>query len=261
MPHDEFTRFICTYRIVFGLCFVLACFAPSAASSLDTIDADARLPPGPEPFVAEYDVQTNGLTVGTVTVSLSRDGEGTYLLRQESTSRGLGGFVASSSRTETSRWKLFEGRIRALEYDSKLDGGDDEENAHLRFDWAVGRVRSVGDGAAWEIAIAPGVVDPLLMQMAMAIDLAGGKEHLVYQVPRQGRIKTFVFNRVGEETVSLQTGSFRTMKVIREDDRRDHTVIWSAPDLGYLAVRIWKERAWNVDMNVQLRKLDRPARK
>ena len=110
------------------------------------------------------------------------------------------------------------------------------------------------------IKLTPELVDPLLMQMALAIDLAGGQERLAYRVPRQGRIKTYVFERAGEETIVLEAGSFRTQKLVRVDDEIDRSVIWSAPDLGYLAVRISKERAWNVDTDVRLRKLERPAR-
>ena len=94
----------------------------------------------------------------------------------------------------------------------------------------------------------------------LAIDLAGGQERLAYRVPRQGRIRTYVFERAGEETIVLEAGSFRTQKLVRVDDEIDRSVIWSAPDLGYLAVRISKERAWNVDTDVRLRKLERPAR-
>ena len=247
-------------RIVLGLCLAVVVVALSTASSSDSISVLAVDAANPVPFVAEYDVRANGLIVGTSTVSLSGEAGGTYLLTQKSTSRGLGALLAQRTRTETSRWRLVGGRIQALEYRSRLAGGDDEENAHLLFDWSHGRARNVVGGEHWEVELTPGMVDPLLMQMALAIDLAGGQERLAYRVPRQGRIKTYVFARAGEETIVLEAGSFRTQKLVRADDEIDRSVIWSAPDLGYLAVRISKERAWNVDTDIRLRKLERPAR-
>ena len=247
-------------RIVLALCLAVVVIARSAASSSDSVSVPAADSANPVPFVATYDVRANGLIVGTSTVSLSGEAGDTYLLTQKSTSRGLGALLAQRMRTETSRWRLVGGRIQAMEYRSQLAGGDDEENAHLLFDWSHGRARNIGGGEHWEVELTPGMVDPLLMQMAMAIDLAGGQEHLAYRVPRQGRIKTYVFERAGEETIVLEAGSFRTQKLMRADDEIDRTVIWSAPDLGYLAVRISKERAWNVDTDVRLRKLERPAR-
>ena len=233
---------------------------PRAATSSDSISDPSAAFATPVPFVATYDVRANGLIVGTSTVSLSRESHDTYLLTQKSTSRGLGPLLTQRTRTETSRWRLVVGRIQALEYRSRLAGGDDEENAHLLFDWSRGRARNIGNGEHWEVELSPGMVDPLLMQMAIAIDLAAGRRRLAYRVPRQGRIKTYVFERAGEEIVVLEAGSFRTQKLVRADDEIDRTVIWGAPDLGYLAVRIAKERAWNVDTDILLRKLERPAR-
>ena len=247
-------------RFFLGLCLAVVVIARSPTSSSDSISVLAAVSANPVPFVATYDVRTNGLIVATSTVSLSGDANGTYLLTQKSTSRGFGALLAQRMRTETSRWRLVGGRVQAMEYRSQLADGDDEENAHLLFDWSHRRARNIGGGEHWEVELTPGMVDPLLMQMAMAIDLAAGQERLAYRVPRQGRIKTYVFERAGEETVVVAAGSFRTQKLTRADDEIDRTVIWSAPDLGYLAVRISKERTWNVDTDVRLRKLERPAR-
>jgi hypothetical protein len=98
------------------------------------------------------------------------------------------------------------------------------------------------------------------MQLVLRLDLQAGRDSLAYRVPRQGRIKTYTFERTGEESLELDTGRFRTLKVERTDDDRDRTSIWSAPEVRFLAVRILKERDWDVDTDVVLRSVDFPSR-
>jgi hypothetical protein len=234
--------------------------APLAAQPIDSEPLGDGSEIQLEPFEAVYDVKTNGLTVGTLTVTLERREGRDWLLKQESASRGLGSLFAASPRIESSRLRLSNGEIQVLEYRSRKKGGDAEENARLVFDWEKGYVKSLGAGPHWEIPVTRGIVDPLVMQLVMRLDLQTGRDPLAYRVPRQGRIKTYTFERTAEESLELDAGRLQTLKVERTDDDRDRTSIWSAPDLRFFAVRILKERDWDVDTDVVLRSVDFPAR-
>ena len=86
--------------------------------------------PYPE-FVAQYDAMANGFGIGSVTISLRRNGNDKYLYQQESHSSGIAALFGDNKSIESSLWQLDDGRIKVLEYTSQHKGGDDDDNEHL----------------------------------------------------------------------------------------------------------------------------------
>ncbi|VAW78494.1 hypothetical protein MNBD_GAMMA13-1596 [hydrothermal vent metagenome] len=211
--------------------------------------------PYPE-FVAEYDAKANGFNVGSVTLSLKRDGHDKYLYQQESSSSGIATLLGNGDSLESSRWQLNDGHIRVLEYRSQRKGGDDDDNSHLLYDWDNSTVKNTGAGEHWEISLPDGALDRLVMQLAMLFDLRDGQTKFAYQVPRQGHIKTYRFILLGEEEIELTSGAYKTLKVGRTDDNRDHSWVWSAPELDYFPVRFLKKKRSGLKIELTLRKLD-----
>jgi hypothetical protein len=212
-------------------------------------------PPYPE-FVALYDAKANGFDIGTVTISLMRENAGRYLYQQESTSSGIAALFRSDKSVESSRWRLQDGRIRVLDYRSQHEGGDDDDNAHLVFDWENSKVKNIGAGEHWEIELPAGAVDRLVMQLAMLLELRDGTTRFEYQVPHQGRIKRYRFELLGEDKIELTSGVYRTLKVGRTDDDKDQSWVWSAPELDYFPVRFLKKKKSGIKIELVLRKLD-----
>jgi len=94
------------------------------------------------------------------------------------------------------------------------------------------------------------------MQLAMLFDVRDGKTELTYRVPRQGRIKIYEFGLVGEETIDLESGSYRTLKIQRKNEDRDKSMVWIAPELDYFPVRFLKHKKSGVKIELVLRKLE-----
>lgn len=211
--------------------------------------------PYPE-FIAEYDASVNGIGIGTVTVSLKRDGEGRYVYRQESESKGLVSLFTGADSLEVSHWELRDGQVAPQEYRSQRKGGDDDDNEHLLFDWENGRVRNIGAGEHWAIDLPAGTVDRLVMQLAMLLDLRDGKKEFVYRIPREGRLKEYRFALMGEDRIELTAGVYRTLKVMRTNDDNDRNLVWSAPELDYFPVRFLKHKKNGLKITLALRKLD-----
>ena len=93
------------------------------------------------------------------------------------------------------------------------------------------------------------------MQLAMLFDLRNGATVFKYRVPRQGRIKHYDFALVGEESIELDLGSYRTLKAERTNEDRDRSWVWSAPDLDYFPVRFLKRKKSGIKFELVLRKL------
>ncbi len=207
-------------------------------------------------FVASYDANVNGLGIGTVQVSLTHEGGNEYLYRQETVSTGIAALLGNHNSTQSSRWHYQDNRIQVIDYRSRRRGGDDDDNEHLSFDWKTLSVTNTGAGQHWEIPLSEGAVDRLVMQLAMLLDLRDGKTAFSYKVPRQGRIKTYKFGLVGEETLDLESGRYRTLKVERTNEDKDRSWVWSAPELNYFPVRFLKHKRSGVKIELVLRKLE-----
>ena len=211
--------------------------------------------PYPE-FVAQYDAMANGFGIGGVTISLRRNGKDKYLYQQESHSSGIAALFGDNKSIESSLWQLDDGRIKVLEYQSQHKGGDDDDNEHLLFDWDNTTVRNIGAGEHWEIPLPANTLDRLVMQLAMLFELRNGKTEFNYQVPRQGRIKNYSFELLGEDEIELTSGMYKTLKVGRTNDDRDQSWVWSAPELDYFPIRFLKKKQSGIKIELVLRKLD-----
>lgn len=227
----------------------------AAAAALTSAWADPSVPV----FSAEYDVRINGLSVAEAQFSLSpTDKSNQYVYRQSSRSTGLAALFGRQSVKETSRWELTDQGIRPLEYRYQREGGeDDDRNVELRFDWAHHQVENRIEGQPWTMDIPDGTLDKLLVQVAMLIDLRAGQSEFTYPVADGGRLKHYRFAVIGEESLKLADGEYRTIKLQRTDDNRDTTYIWAAPDLNYIPVRFLKVKKSGIKYEMRLREFSR----
>lgn len=211
--------------------------------------------PYPE-FVADYIVRVNGIKVGEATFSLKRTGADEYLYQQQSKSTGVAALLSKDMSSQSSRWRYVKGEIQALEFRSKRKKGDDDDNAHLFFDWNQQRVENRGAGEHWNLEAPTGTLDSLLMQMAMLFDLRDGKTQLEYSVATRGRIKKYRFDVTGRETIKLPFGSYEAIRAERRDDKKDKSLVWGAPELDYFPVRFIKQKKAGIKVEILLQKLD-----
>lgn len=112
--------------------------------------------------------------------------------------------------------------------------------AQLRFDWDAGYVTTDIDDKPWRMAIEPGIHDKLSYQLQMPADIAAGKSTLSYQVADGGQMQTYRFNVTEEDLVDTPAGQFKAIRVERDrgENAGRETLIWFAPELDYLVVRL-----------------------
>ncbi len=207
-------------------------------------------------FVADYIVRVNGIKVGEATFSLEHGEAGEYLYRQRSKSTGVAALFGSDTSTQSSRWRYVDGNIQPIEFRSERKEGDEDDNAHLLFNWQELRVENRGAGEHWNIEIPEGTLDSLVMQMAMLFDFREGKTRLEYPVATRGRIKHYVFEVTGKETVELPFGKYEAIRAERRDDKKDKSLVWGAPALDYFPVRFLKQKKAGVEVEILLQKLN-----
>lgn len=211
--------------------------------------------PYPE-FTASYDVRINGIKVGYANFNLKHLQADEYLYHSEAGTTGMVKLLGADTSTESSRWRYVDKRVQVLEYKAQREKGDDDDNANLVFDWQKLSVANRGAGDHWEIAMPEGTLDPMVMQLAMLFDLRDGLRVFKYPVAVRGRIKHYHFEVAGSDMTTLPFGNYRTVKLARQDDKRDQSWVWSAPELDYFPVRFVKQKGSGVKTEILLRELN-----
>jgi len=215
--------------------------------------------PYPE-FTARYEVRLNGIKAGIATFSLVHEQANQYLYKSESTTTGVASLFGPDTATEYSRWRFVDSQVQPVEYRSRRDDGDDDDNVHLFFHWDTMQVENRGAGEHWNIAMPEGTLDEMVMQLAMLFELREGKRVFKYPVAVRGRIKRYHFEVLGEDTTQLEFGTYTTIKLERKDDDRDKSWVWSAPELNYFPVRFLKKKKSGLKTDILLHELQfKPA--
>ena len=165
---------------------------------------------------------------------------GRFLYEMASRPRGLLALFRRDTLTERSLWERGpDGAPRPLRYE-RIQTGSRERRARLVFTWSPdgsGRVRNEVAGRPWAMAVPPGTLDRLLVQIALRRDLAAGREPLEYPIADGGKLKRYRFAVLGRETVTTSAGRFETVKIQRLRRKgKPPLYFWLAPGLDYLLV-------------------------
>lgn len=192
------------------------------------------------PFHAEYVALRNGEALGTTTLALSENHDGTWTLRSET--RGTSGLakLAGVHIVETSRFRWHDGRPEAIEYSYKQDSAIKNRTRHASF--ANGQVQVEEGGETFHYAIVPGLVDRHAVTLAIAMDLKHNAKTFDYKVAVRDHIEDMRYERGGNESLDVPAGKFDTVLMRRVGepgaDRKRVARSWFAEKLGWLPVEI-----------------------
>ncbi|WP_409522594.1 DUF3108 domain-containing protein [Nitrincola sp. MINF-07-Sa-05] len=145
-----------------------------------------------------------------------------------------------ASIREVSQFAVDDGLLKPLKYDYQRRVMGKNREASLSFDWENDSVTTDIENQPWRMTISPGVQDKLSYQLQMRMDLAAGKEELVYEVADGGRLQEYRFRVIGEEVIDTPLGQLKAIKVERDrgEGANRETYIWFAPELDYMVIRI-----------------------
>ncbi len=224
-----------------------------ALSSLQVLPASNRPPEQTQilkPFVATYMVTALGLEGINVTNSLSIDNPGesrqAYHFKSYSMPVGLLAFKKDETRNEQSEGFILDGLIRPLKYSFlQIRNNRTRRNVELIFNWDKKEVTNYHKhkNSKWVMDIPENTVDKLSYQLAMMLELSGHPDKTFHlNIADGGKIKEYDFTIEGEERVYTSMGSYKTIKVYHHRYNKEKNIIlWCAPKLGYLPVKIVQE--------------------
>lgn len=217
-----------------------------AASAL--LAASASFPAAAvEAFSADYLANYMGIVgAGKMTLAPAGAGKWEYTLNIRSSGASLTQSTVFEDRN--GQWRPLSSNDSSLLLIKKV-------NKKTTYDWAKGEARWSGDvkaDRAGPVALKAGDMDGMLINLAIARDVAAGKP-LNYRMVEDGRAKQLSYEVAGKETISVQGKQQQATKVIRNDGNKQ-TLAWVVPGLPVPA-RILQRKNGRDEMDLTLQSL------
>jgi hypothetical protein len=188
------------------------------------------------PFEASFSASIEqGITLSGSARRILRDqNNGVWLYRTSVKS-----FIADIEESVVLKWQ--DGQVIPLRYRYKLSGlliRDREET--IDFDWkqnlATGRYKD----KAFEVALSPGLLDPLGYQLQLHQDIKAGKREMEYLYVRHGRVAKEQFAVINEGLIETLQGEMNALTVekLRGEGAKRETLMWFAPKFDHMLVQL-----------------------
>ena len=132
--------------------------------------------------------------------------------------------------------------------------------ASIDFDWAKQSATTVVKDTPWKMQVPVGTQDKLSYQLQLRLDLLAGKTDMTYAVADGGKLKEYRFKVTGEEQIDTPYGRYNAVRVMRDrgEDADRETLIWLAPELDYLIVRLEQTESDGKTYALLLKNLETP---
>lgn len=187
-----------------------------------------------EPFTAQYQASYLGMQA-----------TGSMTLASEGANRWKYSLNISNQLANLSQNTVFEehqGQLRPLSNSDRATALVKKKSVDAKYDWASGQATWTGDvkpERRGPVQLQPGDMDALLINLAVARDLAAGKP-LVYRMVDEGRVKSLRWDVIGKEQITVAGSSKEATKVVRRDDKRE-TTAWIVPGMPVPARIVQRE--------------------
>lgn len=203
---------------------------------------------GLQPFTATYDASYMGMhTTGTMTLARSGDDRWTYSFRIDSPIAKL---------EQVTVFEADAGRWRPLSNSDSSTFLIKKSTKRATYDWAAGEARwsgDVKDDRQGPIPLRPGDLDAMLLNLAIARDVAAGKP-LDYRMVDSGKATRMRYEVVGTDTVSIGGQQREATKVSRTSGDKEQ-VLWVVEGLP-VPTRILQRKDGSNEMDLRLKAID-----
>lgn len=187
-----------------------------------------------EPFTANYQASYMGMQAN-----------GVMTLASESGNRWRYSMQIKNQLADLSQSTVFEeqaGKLRPLTSHDRSVLLVKRKQVDARYDWNTNQATWTGDVKAdrsGPIRLRTGDMDALLINLAIARDLADGKP-LTYRMVDDGRIKPMTYRVVGKENITVAGKSQEATKVSRVDGNKEQ-IAWIVPGMPVPARLLQRE--------------------
>ncbi len=198
------------------------------------------------PFTAVYKVSRNNTDIGVRTHRLTQHSDH-YIYQADMHATGFASLFKSGEVIEVSQWQLRSDQIVPIRYEYR-DSDNEKRHAELNFNWQTNSVTNRVGKKPWKMSIPDGTQDKFSYMLALMQDLQHGKKKAEYKIADGGRLKTYQFKVLNNETINTPIGELNTIKLqrVRTGKKNRITYLWVSPEKHYLPVKIERHKDDNV---------------
>ncbi|MGA9853670.1 MAG: DUF3108 domain-containing protein [Gammaproteobacteria bacterium] len=190
-------------------------------------------------YQASYSVGLGSLQALNAHFTLTRNPDGTYTYQSVTKTAGLVALFRNDVVTETSHFKVMDGKLQPLQYTYEHTGKNKEDKENIQFDWVKDVAVSNEDGKQHTLPIKSGIYDRLLAQLAISMDFAADRDVEDYPVLDHNEINIYHMLRQDNTDLKTPAGNYETVVIARRAPHKDRvTTFWLAPKLNYLPVQM-----------------------
>lgn len=216
------------------------CLIAAAGLALTSLPALAI-----QPFQANYMANYMGMQAnGTMTLAAAGDDQWRYTLTIQNQLANL---------SQSTVFDEHNGQLRPLSSNDRSALLVKRRNVQASYDWSSRQATWSGDikpDRRGPVALQAGDMDALLINLAIARDLAAGKP-LNYRMVDEGRIKPMTYKVVGKESITVNGKPQQATKVSRTDGDKE-LIAWIVPDLPVPARLLQREKGQDsLDLTIQ----------
>ncbi|MBI4005385.1 MAG: DUF3108 domain-containing protein [Gammaproteobacteria bacterium] len=192
-------------------------------------------------FNASYKLYSSGIEIAVSQRTMSNSHDNKYVYRNVSHTTGIASLFYKDHIVEESQWKFANDQLYPLDYSYVRTRGKKDREVNIHFDWENNLIINRVNDRTRKMQLESGVLDKLLYQYAIMRDLQNGYFPGSYTIADGGKMKTYNFEQLGEETIYTPLGDLHTIKVLRykpDDSTQNKLIFWCAPGFQYLPVKI-----------------------
>lgn len=187
-----------------------------------------------QPFQAHYQADYMGLQAdGLMTLAHETGGQWRYTLTIRN---------ALANLMQSTTFEEVGGQLRPLSGHDSSAAFFKKKSVQAHYDWSSRQATWSGDikpNRRGPVALEPGDLDALLINLVIARDLQAGKP-LNYRMVDDGRVKPMTYRVVGKETLTVNGKAEQATKVARKDGDKE-LIAWIVPDLPVPAKLLQRE--------------------
>jgi hypothetical protein len=219
-----------------------------------SLAAPAREEAGIAPFVAHYQADWKGISVGTSDLKLVQGAEpGHYLYTWTITARGIFRLAHHDDLVQKSWLSLVGDHVRP----DKYLGQEGSSTVEIDFDWRNKRATGISENKPVDLPLQDGVQDVMSIQVEVMLDLKNGNLPKTFKIIDKDELKEFIYTMEGKAKIRTAIGQLDTVIVTSQRTGNNRILrMWFAPSLGFAPVQAERTRDGKLEIAMRLKSLD-----
>jgi hypothetical protein len=189
-------------------------------------------------YTATYEVLHNEFYLGDAVRTLEK-ADDSWVYRSHTAPKGVASAFVSDVIDESSSIQRLDNTVRPNLYSYHQHSGKKETKFQLEFDWDVARLTNTYKKKT--VVLKAGTHDLLSFTLQLMLDLQDGQQSVAYTIADKKRIDTYQLKLIEKEQIETSMKTFDAVKLVSNKIRNKmQFIIWCAPELDYLPVKVMK---------------------